>query len=110
MLRSIASRSSSWSSVSGADMRPRSHGARDVSRRAVIERIRRGLAGTPLVHSRQRGARGVNSEHRRKGSSMARFRSNKRAKELQRKAKHEAKEARQREARAEGAAARDAET
>jgi hypothetical protein len=34
-----------------------------------------------------------------KGSTMARFRSNKRAKELQRKAKHEAKEARKRERR-----------
>src|ERR671925_677933 len=53
------------------------------------------VSRSPLAAARMRArAHGGGKEF-----SMARFRSNKRAKELQRKAKHEAKEARKRERR-----------
>src|SRR5207249_6112543 len=75
----FASISASSSARSGGDMGSRSHALRAES----------SLADAPWTRPESPG----------KEMSMARFRSNKRAKELQRKAKHEAKEARKRERR-----------
>src|ERR687888_547368 len=76
MFASISARSSLRS---GGDTGPRSHALRAES----------SIADAPWTRAVSPG----------KETWMARFRSNKRAKELQRKAKHEAKEARKRERR-----------
>src|SRR5579864_7732285 len=100
----LASIKASSSAPSGGRMRPRSHALGSESSRRTAWTLRN-PPGTFAPSRRARGslrrlARGrPHHGGRGKDPPMSRFRSNKRAKELQRKAKHEAKEARKRERR-----------